>query len=773
MTTIDYTSCSPRRSPPDFSPRVTAMFRRVLPPLVALLAFGDAARGTAAEQQISFTRDVMAVLSKAGCNLGTCHGNANGKAGFKLSLRGQDPELDYLALTRDQFGRRVDTTDPAASLILLKATMQRAHEGGRRFGVDAWEYQTLVRWIAEGARNDLGRVSPLVELAVVPDEAFVSEPGESIQITALARFADGTFRDVSKTAVYETSNKLVEVTAAGLAKRVAFGESTVLVRYLDRQMPVRLAFVRGQPPGVIDVLSKLQDEVDPRGANYIDGYIDQKLGRLRIQAARPADDTTFLRRAYYDLCGLVPTADEAREFTKSEKWNKRAELIERLLDRPEFADYWALKFADLLRVEEKTLDRKGVQNLHSWIRRTIEQDRPLNQMMAELVAGRGSTYVSPAANYYRAQRDPVMRAETTAQVMLGVRLQCAKCHNHPFDAWTQTDYYRWTNLFAQVDYKVFDLERKDKNDKHEFNGEQFVWFDRGKEYDDPRTGEPRPPRVLGGTADLPRKVDRLEGVAAWLTDDANPYFARAQANRVWFHLFGRGLVDPIDDFRATNPATHPKLLEALAAHFARNDFRLKPLLRTIMQSKAYQRSSETDSNNSDDEVNYSHALPRTIAAEPLLDALVQVTETPVKFNGYPGGMKAVQMPGVRAVRPRDEPLTSADAFLEKFGKPPRLLTCECERAADVTLGQAFQLISGPLVDRMLTSEGNRIARLAASSEPPEQLLDELFWSTLSRAPNFDEIRELAEYVKRAADRRKAWEDVVWGLVNSKEFLLRR
>jgi hypothetical protein len=744
------------------------MLRHVRRSLVAIVAFWGAGVGgatcLAGASEVSFSHDVMAVLSKAGCNLGTCHGNANGKAGFKLSLRGQDPELDYLALTHGDFGRRVNMAEPAQSLVLLKGSMQRAHEGGRRFGVDSWEYRTLEQWIAAGAASDLGRVRTVTEVVVTPAERVVAEPAETIQLQAIVRYADGANDDVTARAVYETSNKLIEVSPTGEVRRIGFGEATVLVRYLDRQVPVRAAFIRNRPDF---------QWPDLRADNYIDEHVLSKLRAMQIRPATLADDTTFLRRAYYDLCGLVPPADDARAFVRSTDPNKRAALVDRLLDRPEFADYWALKFADLLRVEEKTLDRKGVQNLHAWIRRTIEQDRPLNRMMAELVAGRGNTYTNPAANYYRSQRDPVMRAETTAQVMLGVRLQCAKCHNHPFDAWTQTDYYRWTNLFSQVDYKVFDLERRDKNDKHEFEGEQFVFFDQKKNYDDPRTGEPRTPRVLGATTDLPRKVDRLETAAAWLADDANPFFARAQANRVWFHLFGRGLVDPIDDFRATNPASHPKLLDELAADFARGGFRLKPLLRTIMKTRTYQLSGETDETNADDEVNYSHALPRTISAEPLLDALVQVIEAPIKFNGYPAGMKAVQVPGVRAIRPRDEPLTSADAFLEKFGKPPRLLTCECERTADVSLGQAFQLISGPLVNKLLTSEKNRISKMAASSEPTAALLDELFWSTLSRGPTAEESAQLSEYVAKASDRRLAWEDVVWGLVNSKEFLLRR
>lgn len=716
-----------------------------------------------ASQTVSFSRDVMQTLSKAGCNLGTCHGNANGKGGLKLSLRGQDPQLDYQALTRDFMGRRINPQDPGRSLLLLKATMQQAHEGGRRFVSDSAAYRTLYEWIAAGATHDFDRGPKLQKLIVTPLVATPVEPIDRVRISASAVFDDGTTLDVSDTAVYETSNTQVSVAADGEVRREEFGESTVLVRYLDRQEPVRVAFVEARPDFVW---------INPPEVNYVDKFVFAKLKQLRIEPAELCDDVTFLRRAYLDLLGFVPTGPEAEAFLKDANPDKRAALVDSLLDRPEFAEYWAQKFADLLRVEEKTLDRKGVQNFYSWIRRWIEQDRPLNQFAAEIVAARGDTYTSPAAGYYRAQRDPVIRAETTAQVFLGVRLQCAKCHNHPFDRWTQSDYYSWTNLFSRINYKVLENSKFDKNDKRQFEGRQVIWTSRKGEFADPRTNEPRSPRVLGGDDDLPEKADRLKELAKWLADVDNPFFAEAQANRIWFHLMGRGIVDPIDDFRATNPPSHPELLGSLADDFRAHNFRLKPLVRTIMMSRTYQLSSRPTTSGIRDEINYSHAIARSLSAEQVLDSLMRVTGAGVKFEGYPDGLRAGQLPGVRPVGDRDKVLP-ADKFLTKFGKPPRLLSCECERSSDFALGQVFEMIGGPIVVNLLTQKGNRIDDGLAAAKPPASMLDSLYWNALNRRPTKEERQAMLEHVEKANDKRQAWQDVAWALVNSKEFLLRR
>ncbi|MGE5193638.1 MAG: DUF1553 domain-containing protein, partial [Deltaproteobacteria bacterium] len=449
-------------------------------------------------------------------------------------------------------------------------------------------------------------------------------------------------------------------------------------------------------------------------------------------------------------------------------------LIDALLERQEFTDFWALKWSDLLRNEEKTLDRKGVQNFHAWIRGSIARDKPLDQFARELIAARGSTYLEPAANYYRAMRDPIMRAESTAQIFLGTRLQCTKCHNHPFDRWTQDDYYSWANLFARVEYRVLENRRRDNNDSHEFDGEQLVVMARKGDVNDPRSNQPLPPRFLGeeGTA-LPPDADRLLALADWLASPRNRRFTETLANRIWFHLLGQGVVDPIDDFRSTNPPSNPGLLAALSADLVEHKFSLKHLIRTIMNSNVYQLSATANDSNRDDEVNFSRAREMRLSAEQLADALAQVTGVPLEFSGYPDGMRAGEIPGVAAVRDRDGRPSLADQFLKTFGKPPRLQACECERTGEPTLNQAFQLVSGPLVNELLSRRDNRLGQLIDSGRPTPEIVDELFWTALSRRPTDEERRTSTAFVDAAGDKRSHLEDLLWGLINSNDFLLRK
>jgi hypothetical protein len=715
--------------------------------------------------EVSFRNDVMAVLSKAGCNLGVCHGNQNGKGGFKLSLRGQDPHADLLALSRDQFGRRADPLEPDRSLLLLKPTAQIAHQGGRRFRVDSPEYQVLRRWIAAGMPND-GADSPTVaSLEVTPRELVVVDPTDRVQLSVEAVFSDSTRRDVTGLAVYEAAEPLAKIDHDGFVEFRGSGETTVLVRFLHLQTPVRLAFVPARPEFVWS---------GPTSANYIDDHVFAKLRVLRMNPSPAADDGVFLRRAYLDALGVLPTAAEVRSFLADADADKRAKLIDRLLERPEFADCWALKWSDLLRNEEKVLDAKGVEAFHHWIRRAIVDGRPLDQFVRDLVTARGSTYTNPPANFYRANRDALTRAESAAQLFLGVRLQCAKCHNHPFDRWTQEDYYRWAGFFARVKYKIVENRRGDINDAHEFDGEQIVWMASDGEVLDPRSHEPMEPCFLG---EPPRAIDaeqdRLEELAGWITAADNPFFARAQANRIWYHLLGRGIVDPIDDFRSTNPGTNPPLLDALSADLAAHRFDLKHLVRTIMNSRTYQLSAIPNETNRDDDRNFSHAAIRRLSAEQLLDALSQVTEVPLRFAGYPLGVRAGQLPGVQAMRFRRGEASHADQFLVLFGKPPRLLTCECERSTESTLSQTFQLVSGPTIDELLTRPDNRLGRLLASAKPTIEQIGELWLAALARPPTNEELQSVGRYLDEAADARRALEDVLWGAMNSKEFLLRQ
>eukprot|EP00913_Durusdinium_trenchii_P008792 g8258.t1 len=642
---------------------------------------GSAAGGA---ETVSFRNDVMAVLSKAGCNAGVCHGNANGKGGFKLSLRGENPAADFRALTREVANRRTNRLRPERSLMLLKPTMQVAHEGGRRFAADSLEYRILHRWIAQGMPGDSKTVPRLTALSVTPTQAVLIEPRKTVQLRVEATFSDGTRRDLTRLAVYEPANQSAEVSTNGLVRRIDVGENTIAVRYLQQQVAVRLAFVPARPGYRWN---------GPKPANYVDGHIFAKLRSLRINPSATIDDATFIRRASLDLFGVIPTAEEARAFARDQRPDKRARLVDRMLKSPRFADFWAMKWSDLLRNEEKTLDRKGVQNYYAWIRKSIADGKPFNTFVRELIAARGSTYKSAPANYYRAMRKPLMRAESTAQLFLGVRLQCAKCHNHPFDRWTQDDYYGWANNFARVRYKIVENRRKDRNDKHEFAGEQIVYMATKGDVENPNSAEPTPPRFLGDATQSPsQQRDRLIQLADWVTSPKNRQFARSQVNRIWFQLMGRGIVDPIDDFRSTNPPVNPELLDALADDFVAHKFDIRHILRTIMNSRTYQFSAVPNATNKNDETNFSRAIIRRLSAEPLLDSLSRVVGTPVKFNGYPLGMRAVQIPGVRAVRLRDSRPSAGDHFLKLFGKPPRLQTCECERSEETTLTQTFQMV---------------------------------------------------------------------------------
>lgn len=731
--------------------------------LAGALLLATFAQGQAAEP-VTFDRDVMAVLSKAGCNMGACHGNLNGKGGFKLSLRGEDPTADYQSLLRGADQRRVNLLDPAASLILQKPSGQVVHQGGVRFNRDSLEYRILANWIADGAPGPEPHSPSLQRLDVMPADAILVEPADSAQLVVAAHFADGSRRDVSQLACYELTNRHAAVSHDGLVTRERLGETTVLVRYLNQQVAVRLAFLPARPGFVF---------VAPEPANFIDELVLAKLQSLQTNPSAASDDATFIRRATLDAIGLLPTADEARQFVADASPEKRERLIERLLARPEFAEHWALKWADLLRTEEKVLDAKGVDLFYTWIRDWIAAGKPLNQFVRELVSARGSTYENPPANFYRANRDPLTRGETAARLFLGVRLQCARCHNHPYDVWTQDDYYSWAAVFGRIDYQVLSNKRRDKLDKHEFNGEQVVLIKDSGEVKNPRTGGDAQPRFLGGySPPMHPAEDRLAPLADWLASADNPAFVRSQANFVWYHLLGRGIVEPIDDFRVTNPPSNPALLSALADDFAASGFDLRHLVRTIMTSRTYQLSAEPNETNSEDEANFARATVRRLPAELLLDAQFQAIGTTLDFNGYPEGTRAGQIRGTIRIRSRDKRPASADRFLKTFGKPERLLACECERSNETTLKQAFTLIGDEGLNDLLGDHDNRLAALARSELPPGDIAAELYWSALSRAPSSEELSAAESLLSSSDDRFAALQDLAWALLNSKEFIFR-
>ncbi len=713
----------------------------------------------------SFREDVMAAISKAGCNLGTCHGNATGKGGFKLSLRGDDPAYDYAALARDVAGRRVNAFEPERSLLLAKGSNQLAHEGGKKLDPNGWEYSVLRDWIAGGMADEDTAASKLERIEVTPRAALLDAGQEQVQIRVEAVYAGGGRRDVTERAVYEPlQNGLVEVSADGLVRRLQYGEPTVLVRYLGHALPVRLTFVETRP----DFVWKR-----PRQENVVDRHVFAKLKALRVNPGGTCSDEVFARRAWLDLTGVIPPADEARDFVSDRSPEKRARLVERLMTRPEFAEFWALKWADVLKVEGRTLDATGMAAFHGWLRDHLARNTPVNAMVRDMLAARGSTYKEPAANFYRANRTPTARGVAAAQVFLGTRLQCAECHNHPFDVWTQDDYYNWAAVFGAVDYEILKNERRDKSDKHEFKGEQVVFLNRKLKVDNPRTGEAARAAFLGAPMPtLASDEDELKAVGEWLTSPGNPLFAKAQVNRVWYHLLGRGLVDPVDDFRLTNPASHPALLDALAGELVDSGFDLRHLIRLIMLSRTYQLDDNADAAGEPDAAIYARTAPRRLSAEQLYDSVHTALRVSAKLEGKDVPLRAAQIAGPMSTRGSPEP-GSAEAFLAEFGKPKRELDCECERGSDTSIGQVFQLIVGPVVDRALGESGGLLDELARSEEPAGLVIESLYWTFLTRAPNAAERAAMERLLAQSADRRRALEDIAWSLINAKEFVLRR
>lgn len=710
----------------------------------------------------SFRNDVMPILARGGCNQGACHGNLNGKGGFRLSLRGENTDLDLLTLTRDQYGRRLDVANPNESLLLRKAAGLTAHDGGPRFSADSDEYKTLRAWIVAGARDD--RNAPkLTKLIVEPREQILSSPHDRFRIQVRGEFSDGTTRDLSQRAVFEPNTLgLVAITPTGEVRKLRDGESTILVRYLHQQLPVTAAFI---PPR-----TEYQPEAT-KPLHPVDQHVFAQLAQLRLTASPLTSDNVFIRRAYLDTLGQLPEPHEVRNFLKDPSSSKRAELVDQLLARPEFADYWGQKWADVLRTEEKALDKKGVRVFYQYIRDAIARDQPLNEFAAEIVAARGSTYQHPATNFYRSLREPYARAESIAQVFMGIRLQCAKCHNHPFDVWTQDDYHEFAATFATIDYRINENNRRDKFDKHEFDGEQIVFMNRDKQLKHPRSGVAMLPRLLGKAESITATEDPLDRLADSLRDAKNPFFAKAQVNRVWYHLFGRGLVEPNDDLRLSNPPVNEPLLNELVTQFRGNGFRLKPLVKFIMTSQVYQLSETPGLTNADDETHFSRAIVQPLEAEQLFDAVSQVLNQRPKFDGYPKGTKAMQMAAMPQDRRSRRGLQS-ERFLKTFGKPERLLTCECERSDDTGLMQAFQMLTGELLHDMLAEPDNRLGRLLNQEKTDRDIIDYFYLATIARLPNVNERKQLLEYVQKKQDRRQALEDIVWGLFNSKEFLLR-
>jgi hypothetical protein len=731
-------------------------------------------------QPVSFRNDFVAALNVAGCNAGACHGIPSGRGGFRLSLRGHDPAADYLELTRDVLGRRTNRLDAGASLILQKGLGQVAHEGGPRLvSANPVPARTMRAWLSEGMPDDPANLPALQRIEILPGSRVLTAPACRQQLAVLAHFADGSVRDVTRLTVFSSSDDgLARVDANGLVELRQAGEAAILCRYLHVIQCVHLTYLEPKPGFVWS---------NPAEHNYVDRHAFAKLRLLNILPSELCTDQEFLRRAYLDLCGILPAPEEVQTFLADNTPGKRARLIDRLLERPEFADFWASKWLDLLRCNRLNIQIKGSHVYRQWLRRHVEHNTPWSQVVRELLTASGSTFANPPANFYRGNysnggaptiRDPQALAETTAQLCFGIRLQCAQCHNHPYERWTQDDYHHMAAWFAQVKFKADALEPGSPRPyAWQLREDAIVIYSaRTGEVTQPRTGKRMAPKIMGMPAPvIPADRDRRQALADLVTAPDNPFFARATVNRIWHHLTGKGIVDPPDDFRDSNPAANDTLLDALARDFVDHNFDVKHLIRTVANSRTYQLSSHSNPSNREDDKYFSHALVKhkRLPAEVLLDAICAATDVPEKFTGFPTGTRAVQLPDGQVHYTGGQYATwDRHPFLKAFGQPAREIACECEREGELSLTRVLELKNGTLVKTKMQTPENRIGKLLARKLPDADILQELFLATLSRPPMPDEAKAALAVVEKSTDKRAAWEAVHWALLNTNEFLFR-
>jgi hypothetical protein len=693
---------------------------------------------------ISFRLDVMPVFMKAGCNTGSCHGAARGKDGFRLSLFGFDPDGDHYRLTREMSGRRIDLASPAESTVMEKATGVVPHTGGKRFEPGSELYKTLKQWIEAGApSDDASRLPKVVAVELYPRNSVLEGAGAKQQMTVRARYSDGSDRDVTRLAVFLTNNESsAMIDDTGLVTAGDRGEAFVMARFET--------FTVGSQMIVLPKGLTFDYPAEPE-ANYIDTLVADKLKKLRIAPSGICSDEVFLRRATLDIVGLPPTVAEYERFMAATGSDKRAKLIDELLERKEFAEIWVSKWAELLQVRSvinNVANYKGMFLYYNWLVEKISKNTPMDEMIQELLGASGGSFKNPATMFYLNAPDTLALSENVAQVFLGMRIQCAQCHNHPFDRWTQNDYYGFAAFFSQIGRKQGEDYR-----------ETIVFNSGGGEVNHPVGGAVMKPKFLGGdTPDVAGK-DRRVVLAKWLASAQNPWFATSFANRVWAHFMGVGIVEPVDDLRVSNPATNPELLDELGRRFTMSKYDLKALVPDICNSRAYQRSTERNESNASDERNFAHALIRRIKAENILDSISAVTETKDKFQGLPLGARAVQIADG----------LSTTYFLTTFGRATRETVCSCEVKMEPTLSQALHLLNGDTVNAKI-QQGGLIPRLIATRKYPEERIMNLYIRCLSRRPTREELDKLHPLLSEGSDQAQALSDIFWALLNSREFL---
>lgn len=689
-----------------------------------------------AGDRFHFENDILPILARYGCNSSGCHGKAEGQGGFKLSVFGSDPEADHAALTREGRGRRIFSAMPDESLLLRKASGRTAHGGGTKLAYGSEDYRTIRDWIAAGTPFGSPDAPRVVALRVEPGERILAMKSW-VPLKVVARYSDGTEKDVTRLARFQSNNDAVaSVSAEGVVAALDVpGEAAVMAAYLGEVGLFRAIVPR---PG-----AKPQAELPQ--FNFIDELVDAKLAKLNIAPSEICDDAEFLRRGYLDLTGTLPTADEARQFLADSSKEKRAKLVESLLKSPEYADLFAMRWADLLRVDRQTLGHEQAYLYYRWIRESIAANKPFDRFAREIVTAEGPLAEVGPANFYKVVTKPGEMTGTLSQVFLGVRIACAECHHHPFDRWTQTDYYGMVAFFSPVAARgtaVF--ASGDPVTKH------------------PRSGESVFSHALGSPmAEANPKGDRRLLLADWMTQPDNPYFARNLANRVWAWMFGTGIVEPVDDVRATNPPSNPELLDALARFVVANKYDVRKLITVIAASRVYQTSSRPNPTNEKDERNFSRALFKRPEAEVVLDMVCQATGVEEKFTRSPGVTRAVQLWDNKA----------RHDFLKLFGRPVRATACECERTREPSVSQVLNLLNSPDIQAKLSHEAGTVARLVREEKDNAKLVEELYLTFFARFPTDAERTFAVGHLEaNAAKRREAAEDLAWAMLNSTEFL---
>ncbi|MSU34172.1 MAG: DUF1553 domain-containing protein [Pedosphaera sp.] len=711
---------------------------------------------------ISFVRDVEPVLSRSGCNQGTCHGAAKGKNGFRLSLRGYDPAYDYESLINDLSGRRFNRANVDESLMLLKSLGEVPHEGRQPIKPGGRYHQIVRQWITEGARYEKSAGARARQIDILPAVVALDLPGRQQQFLILATYADGSTRDVTREAILSSNNEEIALVKDQTLTALRRGEMAVLVRY-EGLYASREVSIMGDRTGF--TFAPMPEH------NPVDHHVNGKLQQMKINPSNLCTDAEFMRRVYLDLSGQPPTAAKVRSFLAdaADSRTKRERLIDELIGSQGYADFWANKFSDLLQCNSENLGQKGVWVFRDWIHQQLKDNRPYDQFVRELVVARGSTFENPAGNYLRVLQDSGKMTEDISQTFLGVRFNCNKCHDHPFERWTQNQYYEFGAFFAQVAFKRGTLGRDRLIRPGTAYAEEQVSEDivyrnpQGGDVKNPKNDLIVAPKVPYGTArDARPNEDRRAAFAEWLTSRDNPYFARSTVNRFWSYFFGRGIIDPVDDIRAGNPPSNPELLAALTDEFVQNGFDLRKLMRTIITSRTYQLSITTSKWNADDTINFSHAMPRRLSAEQMFDAVAVATGFHPKFQDLPNGMRAVEVP---------DGMVAGNDFLGLFGRPKRQSACECERSSNVTLSHALNLINGQTLGECVSSPANNLSQLLAAETDDRKVVEEIYLNCLNRPPTEKELSEIK--LGDPAKRLEGAQDLAWALLNSPAFLFNR